>query len=485
MLRSAVNPRGPEPALPGSPRGLGPGASCGIFASLFPLAPARPQTAALPAAARRSPPLLQAAALAVGTLLVLGRIPGTPAWHSLFSEDGIVFLPDALAHPWHVLATYAGYLEIVPRLIAQLVVLLPVRYAAAGFAVAAALLASACALFVYHASAGHVRSRWLRALLALSVVLLPIAPLEIIDAGTNVAWYLLPALFWACIWRPVTGCGCVLAGLVGFAAPATVPLAFVLAPLLAARMLAVPRRIREHAVTFGWVLGCALQAAVMATSHESRTGTLSPSTAPLYYAHDVLLPSLGWHLSWWLRDAFGLTIATFTIGALLAIALSWALATRPAARPFILAATGTGLLFTAVAATIARPSQRVTLLQEHPARATPPCPSCCWTLALVVAADAFLWRVPRPARKDHPRATRRRSSFSALPAAALALVLAVGWATDFRYPVHRSFDLPWSQTATAWLAHCHHDPAGSIIVPGAPFWGHPVPTAVPCSALRN
>jgi hypothetical protein len=477
VLRSSVDPHGPEPVGPGPAAGPGPEASRGIFGSLFPLAPAKPRTAGRPVAARWAEPLLAAVALLAGTLLQLARIPGTPAWDSLHAEDGSLFLPAALAYPWHLLTAYGGYLELAPRLVAQVIALLPVRYASAAFAAAGALAASACALFVYHAGAGHVRNRWLRALLALSVVLLPVAPLEVIDTGVSIPWYLLPALFWASIWRPVTGRGRALAGLIGFATAASLPLAFLLAPLLAARMLAVPRRIREHAVTLGWVLGCALQATVIATSHQSRMGELSSSSAPLYYAQDVLLPSLGWHLAWWLRDAFGITAAAFTIGAVLAVALGAALATLPAARPFILAATGTGLLFTAVDTTIGWvPTQPVTLIQEAGSRYSV-LPILLLDAALLVAADAFLRRAPRPAlRKALP---------PVLTAGALALVLAVGWVTDFRYPVSRSFARPWSQTATVWLARCHDDPAGSITVANGTWFGKPVPIAVPCSALRG
>ena len=79
---------------------------------------------------------------------------------------------------------------------------LPLPEAAAAFAIAGAVIASAVALFVFHASAGHIHSGWLRGLLAAAVLLLPVAPLEIADSGVNTPWYLLFALFWAALWRP-------------------------------------------------------------------------------------------------------------------------------------------------------------------------------------------------------------------------------------------------------------------------------------------
>src|SRR5262249_55411790 len=161
--------------------------------------------------------------------------------------------------------------------------LVPIRDASVAFAVAGALVASACGLFAYHASAGQVSSRWLRALVGLSVVLLPVAQLEIADNGVNTIWYLLVALFWAALWRPRTRTGAAVAAVVAFAAASSSSLALVFAPLFAARAVVVPRRPREHAATVGWALGSLLQVAVILTSHQSRLRPHEPVNAVLYY----------------------------------------------------------------------------------------------------------------------------------------------------------------------------------------------------------
>src|SRR5208282_4874697 len=129
------------------------------------------------------------------------------AWESVYAEDPGVYLPAALAHPWHLLQSYGGYLQLIPRVIGQIAALLPVRHASAGFAVGGALVASAVGLFAYHASEDVVSSRWLRVLVGLSVVLLPVAQLEIADNGVNTPFYLLVALFWAVLWRPRSWAG--------------------------------------------------------------------------------------------------------------------------------------------------------------------------------------------------------------------------------------------------------------------------------------
>ena len=45
--------------------------------------------------------LIQVVAVVIGVVAVLGRIPGIPAWDGMYAEDYWVFLPGALAHPWH------------------------------------------------------------------------------------------------------------------------------------------------------------------------------------------------------------------------------------------------------------------------------------------------------------------------------------------------------------------------------------------------
>ena len=445
-----------------------------VLADLFP-APAQPAPRA--GLARWAFLLVQVAAVALGALVMLARIGGRPAWDSVYAEDPGIYLPAALAHPWHLLQSYGGYLQLVPRLIGQIAALLPIRYASVAFAVGGALVASACGLFVYHASAGHVSSRWLRALLGLSVVLLPVAQLEIADNGVNSIWYLLVALFWAALWRPRTGAGAAVAAVVAFAAAASSSLALLFAPLFAARVIVVPRRPREHVATAGWALGCLLQVLVILTSHLSRFAPRDPVNAVLYYAHEVLLPALGWHLSWHLRDIAGLTGATALAGGFIVVVLASVLATQARrCRVFVVAAVATTLVFTAITSAFAwaGPGQRVTISVEHGARYST-VPILLLDAALIVAADAY-------ARRWWPRPR-------AVAAVVLLIaVLAAGWATDFRYPVRRLAGpaSAWELTADAWLRYCQHRPAGTITVTFHDWWGKAkLATTFSCSSLRR
>jgi hypothetical protein len=445
-----------------------------VLADLFPAPPEPERRTGL---ARWAFPFVQVVVVALGALVMLARIGGRPGLYRVYAEDPGIYLPQALAHPWHLLQSYGGYLQVVPRLIGQIAALVPIRDASVAFAVGGALVASACGLFAYHASAGQVSSRWLRGMLGLSVLLLPVAQLEIADNGVNSIWYLLVALFWAALWRPRTRAGTAVAAVVAFAAAASSSLAFLFVPLFAARVIVVPRRLREHGATVGWAVGCLMQILVILTSHLSRFHPRNPVNAVLYYAHEVLLPALGWHLSWHLRAILGLNGATALVGGFIALVLVVALATQDwRCKVFVITAMVTGLVFTAFTSAFAwaGPTLPVTIRVENGARYST-VPILLLDAALIVAADAY-------ARRWWPRPR------AVVAVVALVAVLAVGWTTDFRYPVRRLSGPPsaWELTANAWLRYCEHSPAGTITVTFPDWWGTgPLATTFRCASLRR
>ena len=419
--------------------------------------------------------LLQTAAVFLGVLVMLVRVAGpvVPAWDSIYGEDLSVYLVQALQHPWPLLVPYAGYVQLVPRLIAQCAVYLPLRDAAAAFAILGALVTAGSALFVFHASAGHVRSAVLRFVLALAVVLLPVAQLEIADSGVNSAWYLLFALFWAVLWRPGTRTGMAGAAAVGFLTAASTTMSVVFAPLLLARVIALPR-LREHAVTAGWAAGCLLQLPYVVSnlgSAQSRAAhAASPGQVLAFYGHEVILPALGWHLAWRLQAFAGRNGATLIIGAILAAFFGWALLTqRGQARVFVVACLITGFLSAAAGATL-KPGVTTTPVAENfesGSRYTA-LPIFLIEAAAVVAVASFI------CRSQH-----RLRTVAAVTA--LVGVLSVGWITDFRYQGWRGGTLNWPPTAAAWLHACQHAPDGIIHEPT----GSQPRTPIPCASLRR
>ena len=421
--------------------------------------------------------LMLAAAVPLGVLVMLVRVAGpVPAWDSVYAEDLGIFLVQALQHPWPLLTGYAGYLQLVPRLIAQVVVYLPLRAAAAAFALSGALVTAGCALFIFHASAGHVRSAVLRVVLALAVVLLPVAQLEIADSGVNSPWYLLMALFWAVLWRPGTRAGMAGAAAVGFLTAASTTMSIVFAPLLLARTVALPR-LREHAVTAGWAAGCLLQVPYVVTnlgSPQSRAAHLaSPGQVLAFYGHEVVLPALGWHLAWRLQALCGRNDATLIIGAILAVFFGWALLTqRGPARVIVAACLVTGFVSAAFGAVL-KPGVITTPVAENfesGSRYTA-LPIFLIQAAAIVAVGSFI------CHRQH-----RLRTVAAVTA--LAGVLSVGWVTDFRYQGWRGVTANWQSTATPWLHACQRTPNGIIRVPtGASFNG--AKTTIPCASLRR
>jgi hypothetical protein len=412
---------------------------------------------------------------ALAAWVLLERQAGTPPWDTIWAEDGGIFYPGALLHPLtSLLQPYAGYLQLVPRLIAEAVALLPLRAAAAGFAIAGALVAAACAVFVFHASAGHIRTRALRGLLAAGVILLPTALTEISGNGVNTPWYLLFAMFWAMLWRPRSGTGMAMAALVCFAAASSNALAAVYAPLVLARVIALPRA-REQAASLGWAAGGVLQlAAVLSSAGLHQAGHVSGGLG--YYLHSVLVTAVaGRHFATLLTAAAGAVLgAAIPVGIAAAMA-GWAMITGgPRVRVFVITALGLGLALVLVAA-IARgwgaPGLDHASVRGDRYGATPIL--LIYSLA-VVAVDACLRR-----GGDHRQRVRQ-----GLAAATLAALFGAVWVADFSYLSMRSTDPPWSQLVNGFQQHCEQRSplaAGERLPPM--HWVQ-MPPILPCSLLN-
>jgi hypothetical protein len=446
---------------------------------LFPQAESS-QAVARSAAWRGASAALQVAAVCAGAVVLLYRIGGTvPAWDCLYAEDGGVFLPDALAHPWHLLVSFGGYEELMPRLICQLVSYLPLADAAFACAVAGAVVASLCALFIYHATEGYIRTPWLRALLGAALILLPLAPIEIADSVVSSPWYALAATFFALLWRPRTWAGMAAAALIAFYAASSEVFAIVYLPLVLIRIVALPRW-REQAVSAGWAAGLLVQLPVVLSTyltHTQRLGGLkSPGVTVPFYFHSVLLRALGWHLSIRFIQVAGYNGATAIVCAILAVMVGWAVAQGGQARVFAVTALVTGFVATVFAATVVsyviyQPPHYGNPLNFEGGSRYSTIPIILLDAIAVVAADSWLRRRP----------SHRSGRLALAAAVAVACVLASGWAVDYRYLTERTTNGYWAPTAQSWLDACAHSRNGKIRVPA---WqvGYVV---VDCSRLRR
>lgn len=196
----------------------------------------------------------------VASVVPFVRQVGAPALDTIWAEDGLIFLQDALAHgPITAIAkTYAGYLHLVPRLIAELAALFPLGYAAVVLAIASNALLAVASLAIFVASRSHLASPWSRALLACAVSLAPAAGVEVLNNLANLQWPLLFASFWLILWLPRTWPGVLGSSMLLVATALSAGLAVLLLPLVVLRLVAGPRG-REQLPAWLFTLAMAVQ----------------------------------------------------------------------------------------------------------------------------------------------------------------------------------------------------------------------------------
>ena len=427
---------------------------------------------------------IQVAAVCVGTVVLLLRIAGVPAWDSVYAEDQGVWLVDALAHPWHLLVPFGGYLEFVPRLVGQLISYLPLADVAVPFALAGAGIAALCALFIYHAMDGWIRSPWLRALVGAALILLPLAPIEIADCTVGSPWYVLTALFFGLLWRPENRAGMMAAALVAFAAASSEILALIYAPLVLLRVVALPRW-REQAVTAGWLAGLLVQVPVVLESYAQHTQRVTHLARPVralgFYFHNVALRAFGWRVSVRLAEIAGLNGATVIVCAILVAVFGWALVTGSRqVRVFVAVALIMGFVQTVFAATVVAIGQHYSYNYESGSRYSA-MPIMAMTAAAAVTVDAYLRRQAIDEGGDRIPLVRQ-SPWALTAVVVLACVLALGWGSDYRYATERTSPWGyWKPTAEKMLTACEHSTSGQIT---GWAWGQGTIT-IPCSRLRR
>jgi len=449
----------------------------GALGTLFPEPePARPR----PAGRRLLGVAAQVVAVGLGAVLLLERIPGLPSWDTIYGEDYWEFFTQALQQPWHVFSGFGGYLELEGRVLAQLATYLPLAQVSRWFAVCGAVITGGVGLFTYHASAGHIRSRALRALLAAAVVLMPIATMEIADDATGSPWYLMLATFWALLWRPRTRAGMAVAALVAFAACSSEVIGALFLPLAAARLI-VLRRPRDHVVTAGWLAGCLVQVPAVLSSYFSGQSRLTRQQGTLYnsvafYAHDTVLPSLGWHLAWWLQSLAGKNGATAIVAVVLAVVLGAILVTQPGNRLFVVVALLLGFAFSVFDTTLTPhvAAYPVSFDLESGSRYS--------VLPIFLLQSAVILGVDHAIRRpDGMPRWRQLSVRPALAVAALVAVLAASWVADFRNPGFRSnSNWNWGQIAATWERDCRYSKTGEITVQAGAIY-----QTLPCDRIRS
>ena len=216
-----------------------------------------------------------------GAAVSLARTSGPGALNSTWIEDAGNFLNDALREP--VLTTLTtqmnGYYDVVPRAITAVAVRFPIAWAPAIMSASAAAEYAIFGLIVYIASGPHLRSPWLRLLVAAPVCVVPLGYTQANNDLATVQFVALYGLFWLMLWRPVTRAGQVCAPLIMLGATLTSILPVLLAPLVAARLIA-DRSKAAIAVALCWAAGLVAQWTVQVRGLSNRSSQLY--TSPLW-----------------------------------------------------------------------------------------------------------------------------------------------------------------------------------------------------------
>jgi hypothetical protein len=216
-----------------------------------------------------------------GAAVSLARTSGPGALNSTWIEDAANFLQDALNQP--VLTTLTspvnGYYEVVPRAVSAVAVAFPVAWAPGIMSAAAAAQYALFGLIAYIASGPHLRSPWLRLLVAVPACLVPLGYTQVNNDLATVQFIALYGLFWLLLWRPATTAGRICAPLIMLGAVLTSILPVFFAPLVAARLVA-DRSKTAIAVAVCWAAGLLAQLSVQLRGLSNRSNDLF--TSPLW-----------------------------------------------------------------------------------------------------------------------------------------------------------------------------------------------------------
>jgi hypothetical protein len=279
-------------------------------------------TAARPHPRRAGERAIGAGLLLLAVVLPLFRQSGAHSWDTIWGEDGWVYFQQARDHGFSVLLRgYAGYLQLLPRLLAVGSVLVPVRDLTLYLAVVGAVVGAALAWFVYWASDGWIDSRLVRIALASLIVLMPALGWENTANITNTIWVCFGVAPWALVATQGGRRGTALRSVVAFVSATATALTAVFLPLALA--VAVVRRRRPDWVVLGsFCAGLVLQFAVVTHTRDTRPHTTVRQAATLPEAIGVkvfallLLGQRGVEALWAARSTVAVVAPLLVLGLL-------------------------------------------------------------------------------------------------------------------------------------------------------------------------
>jgi len=217
----------------------------------------------------------------LGAAVSLARTSGPGALNTIWIEDANNFLQDALHES--VLTTLTtqmnGYYDFVPRVVTAIAVTFPLTWVAGIMSACAAIEYSMFALIAYIASGPHLRSPWLRLLIAAPACLIPLGYTQANNDLATVQFIALYGIFWLLLWRPATRIGQVAAPVIMLCTTLSSILPLLFAPLVAARLIADRSKV-SIAIAVCWAAGLVTQWSVQVRGMSTRQ--VSGWTNPLW-----------------------------------------------------------------------------------------------------------------------------------------------------------------------------------------------------------
>jgi hypothetical protein len=247
------------------------------------------RTAAGPVGLRKV--LLAAAAVAAAVAVSLSRTAGPGSLNTIWIEDAKFLLSQALnqSFPKALASPISSYYQEPARLLTAVAMLFPLRFVPGVMAVFAAAQYALYGLVAYIASGPHLRSPWLRLLISAPVCALPLAYTQVNNDLVTVQFFGLYGAFWTVLWIPGTRAGRLLSPLIMATVSWTAALSIVLAPLIVARLI-VDRSKNAWCLALLWAGGVWLQFSetALGRSHHDQFGYNTPLWVLKNYAFRVV-----------------------------------------------------------------------------------------------------------------------------------------------------------------------------------------------------
>lgn len=408
---------------------------------------------------------------------------------TVWAEDGGVFLRERLTHGevGSLLRPYAGYVQLLPRLVVDLGLRRPIEDYAVTVAGASCLVVGVVAAAVFLLARDVVPARPLRVVLVAVPVALPIAPYEISGNAANLHWYMLLLVPWLFAYRARTWWGSGVIAALALGAVLTEPQTLFFTPLLVLAWWHARGRLLALPVTVATVLaGAAQVTAALTNARMSPPG--HPTLADV--ARGYLLQPLA---GAWTRDLGAVGTAVVRHGwavlvvplVVIGVVLVSAVVLAPWRTRVVLAALAAGSVVVWTAALVANASAdhhwgelpATAFTAAGPLRYSAAA-AMLLVSAVVVAASVLVdrraWSVPLPAvdRGVGP-------AVAALVGwAAIAVVVTAAVTAVTPGATHRDDGPLWRPQITAQLGACRAEPSRPVAVRTAP-WG----ATLPCSVL--